>query len=767
MRKNLLFKSFAILAMATAALSCAKEQVGSETPDGEEINVTFNALLPEGIKTRAIGDGTTANQLVVAVYEAGSDAELIRVDKQIDISTTVEFKLVKGKTYDFVFWAQNKKNGYYTIDDLKNIKISYDGEANDEGRDAFFATRKGLLVTGAMNETVTLHRPFAQVNFGASDYAAAEGAGFKPTLSSFTATGAATVFCPFTEEGATEATVSYTAKELPKEDLKVKIGDKENSYKWLAMNYFIPVGKIGEKQVSDVSATFALDAQSNKTVKISAPNAPVRSNYRTNILGSLLTDQTNFNVVIAPAFNEVEDTDPDYSNSPDYIYNQLALAFANGGAVKLTEDVTISTPLKIENGVNVYLDLNGKTIKFNGGKDDAHCVLFRVNKGTLTIDGTGNIEGGADEHDQRVLLMASGDESKLIIKNGNFKIGNSGTQNWYDLVYALNNGQVEIYDGKFEIESTRPNGNHYCLNLNNSKPGTITVYGGTFVNYDPAIGDDNLGGNFVAAGYKSTNTTTDPNGTPVYAVTKVDLTEGLTNVITGAVKGQTTTVALPSNSNFTLDSGIAHEGDKSRNITFVGDGTQTIDVITKAVSAENGMLNYQRGSSFTFKNMKIQAGEGDFDGIVCDELTYENCTIKGKLTLYGKATFIDCTFENDMANQYSIWTWGGTDVWFEGCTFNTNGKAILLYGGSSNKKPTNLIVTDCIFNDSEKDVVQKAAIEIGDSYGSTYSLVATKCTVNGFAINPEGTNTNSTLWANKNSMDAEHLSVTIDGTKVL
>ena len=32
--------------------------------------------------------------------------------------------------------------------------------------------------------------------------------------------------------------------------------------------------------------------------------------------------------------------------------------------------------------------------------------------------------------------------------------------------------------------------------------GTITVKGGTFVNYDPSKGDDNLHGNFVADGYK-------------------------------------------------------------------------------------------------------------------------------------------------------------------------------------------------------------------------------------------------------------------------
>ena len=139
------------------------------------------------------------------------------------------------------------------------------------------------------------------------------------------------------------------------------------------------------------------------------------------------------------------------------------------------------------------------------------------------------------------------------------------------------------------------------------------------------------------------------------------------------------------------------------------------------------------------------------------------CTIKGKLTLYGKATFVDCTFENDMADQYSIWTWGGTDVTFEGCTFNTNGKAILLYGQATEAKPTNLTVTKCIFNDRNNGAAGKAAIEIGNDYNATYNLTVSGCTVNGFAV---GKNTGSTLWANKNSMDAAHLSVTIDGTKV-
>ena len=222
-------------------------------------------------------------------------------------------------------------------------------------------------------------------------------------------------------------------------------------------------------------------------------------------------------------------------------------------------------------------------------------------------------------------------------------------------------------------------------------------------------------------------------------------------------------ISIASGQTITLDNGIANEGNKSRNITFSGDGSQTVDVITNTVNAEGGQMNYQRGSSFTFENLTIQAGEGSFDGIVCDELTFKNCTIQGKLTLFGKATFINCVFDNTMANQYSIWTWGGTDVTFEGCTFNTNGKAILLYGGASASTPTNLVVNNCTFNDRNSGAAKKAAIEIGNDYNATYTLTVNNATVNGFAA---GKNTGSKLWANKNSMDAAHLTVTIDGTQV-
>ena len=290
---------------------------------------------------------------------------------------------------------------------------------------------------------------------------------------------------------------------------------------------------------------------------------------------------------------------------------------------------------------------------------------------------------------------------------------------------------------------------------------------GNEANYDAAVAKApviNLGINVAATQYTYEKDSFDEKydedaAYPVVVSNQKQVNDAITNAA-----NKKATIVMPANTTFTLDSGIAHEGDKSRDITFVGDGSQIVDVVAKSVNAAEGSeMNYQRGSSFAFQNVTVQGGTTTYGGIVCNELTFENCTIKGKLTLYGKATFINCVFENDMANQYSIWTWGGTDVTFEGCTFNTNGKAILLYGRATEAKPTNLVVNNCTFNDRNNGTAGKAAIEIGNDYNATYTLTVNNATVNGFA---DGKNTGSKLWANKNSMDAAHLTVTIDGTKV-
>ena len=134
--------------------------------------------------------------------------------------------------------------------------------------------------------------------------------------------------------------------------------------------------------------------------------------------------------------------------------------------------------------------------------------------------------------------------------------------------------------------------------------------------------------------------------------------------------------------------------------------------------------------------------------------------------MYGESIFDNCEF-NVEGDVYNIWTWGANEIKFTGCTFNSDGKALLLYrekGGT-----VNLTVTDCTFNDSGKLDSKKAAIEIGDSpYDDkpTYNVTVSNTKVNGYEINDEGIDTGSTLWGNKNSMPKDRLNVTIDGDDV-
>lgn len=430
-------------------------------------------------------------------------------------------------------------------------------------------------------------------------------------------------------------------------------------------------------------------------------------------------------------------------------------------AVQASVKDTADTPLSFSDG-NAHEYTLDKNIRANG----VDGVFYVDNGSTLTLNGNATVvaEGGMlGDSEYNMAVWAKGANTKVIINGGTYVNTAKKGDDHYDLIYASGSATIEIYGETFVNITPK-----WTLNCNDRSGSKIYVMGGKFYKFNPAEPHVQPEG---------TEEIIVPEG---YEVIKdgewyeVRLAEGKFGAGTGAyddfndaIKGASNEgnvkVTLPANASVELENGVANEGTKARDLTFVGDGTQTVDVEAAAVDAEGGRLNYQRGSKFTFKNMTVQAGEGNFDGIVCDELVYENCVIRGKLTLFGKATFINCTFENDMPDQYSIWTWGGTDVLFDGCTFNTNGKAILLYGQATAAKPTNLMVNNCTFNDRNNGSAGKAAIEIGNDYNATYTLTINNITVNGFA---NGKNTNSKVWANKNSMDAEHLTVTIDGTKV-
>ena len=489
-------KYLAAAALTLLAVSCNKEQM-AEIPDGQTVDVTFTAALPGEMATKAIGDGQTAKTLYVSVYENDDAKTKLDLDKTAtftDLKTQVTFSLVKGKTYNFVFWAQAAEGAPYDVTDLKNIKISYEGaEANDEKRDAFYATRKELKVNGALTETIKLYRPFAQVNFGTADYDAAVAAGVEPVKSVFTATDVATVFDTFEAEGKeAKDVVTFTESALPGETLVTKAGD----YKWMTMNYILPMGKQDAKHISNVTAEFI--PETGITVKASSPQTPVQNNYRTNILGNLLTSQVIFNIEIVPIFNE-PDNDIDLVNIKNV--ESLKALFATGGEAILTEDLVLDKTVAVETGKEVVLDLNGKTISnttdiWNTAAND--WSLLSVRGGSLTIKGAGTLQ--AKENDCFAVDVMDG--GKVVIEDGIY-VGN------VHAVYVFE-GSVEIKGGKYSIQqpSELPSPYGYVLNCYdaNRKNGTakIMVSGGEFVKFNPAdCAAEGAHTNFLADGYMS------------------------------------------------------------------------------------------------------------------------------------------------------------------------------------------------------------------------------------------------------------------------
>ena len=242
-------------------------------------------------------------------------------------------------------------------------------------------------------------------------------------------------------------------------------------------------------------------------------------------------------------------------------------------------------------------------------------------------------------------------------------------------------------------------------------------------------------------------------------------TEGSNEVIVATSNEELAAAAIADNATIYLTKGeyIIPAAAKGKTVTFIGTGNP--EDVKVAVTNVGGYENCDYGldgSNATFEGITITTNSSTYIGYARCNGTYKNCIINGTYTLYGESTFENCVF-NASGDVYNIWTWGAEEIEFTGCTFNSDGKALLLYredGGT-----VNLTVTDCTFNDKGGLDSKKAAIEIGDSpYENkpTYNVTVSNTKVNGYEINDEGINTKTTLWGNKNSMPDERLNVTVD-----
>ena len=220
-----------------------------------------------------------------------------------------------------------------------------------------------------------------------------------------------------------------------------------------------------------------------------------------------------------------------------------------------------------------------------------------------------------------------------------------------------------------------------------------------------------------------------------------------------AIAGGKTTIALGNGTYIIPDSA------QGKTLTIIGNGESV--VATQDDGSYEGCDYSLDGATVTFEGVVINTDSTTYTGYARCKGTYKNCTINGTYTLYDNSVFENCTF-NVSGDVYNIWTWGAPNATFTNCTFNSDGKAMLLYGQANTK----LTLDGCTFNDKGGLSDKKAAVEIGNDYGTSYKLIVNNTVVNGYEVNNKGICTYSTLWGNKNSMGTDKLNVVVDGVDV-
>lgn len=327
--KKFFYFAAAFIAMVFAA-SCQQEKL--ETPsvnDGELVDVVFDVYTSE-LQTKAddgiVGHNPTFEKtLKVGVYRNGKFLEnanpRITTDFGEGLNAKVKVTLVKGQTYQIVFWADAKNSNYYDVNfrapdpdvngnNLALVTVDYsEVSSNDINRDAWSAVENHLVTDGNNNKTITLTRPLAQINVGTKDYQAAVNAGVIVTESAIKVTGLPNKIDLLSGKTYGDVDVQMIRSKAPccfdepKPLIVYFKEEKQAEYTYLSLNYVLaPMNQ----DLYDVQLFFY---ENGNTLPVNGENfivknVPIRKNYRTNLISdTVLTSACEFNVTIDPFFN--------------------------------------------------------------------------------------------------------------------------------------------------------------------------------------------------------------------------------------------------------------------------------------------------------------------------------------------------------------------------------------------------------------------------------------------------------------------------------
>lgn len=319
--KKFLTPIFTLAAIALLA-SCAKEEDKRLAIEEGLVPASFTVSLDGTSATKAYSDGTTADALLVGVYNIQGEGTTatytylpdlsvttLTGDKAIAVSgkaATFNTTLIRGQKYALVFWAQKSSSTAYTVDFTnQDLSVSNAGDANDETRDAFYK----VYETGVISETnkdfsgIELKRPFAQINVLAPNADVANAAMSKVLLSK-TAMSVEKVPTKMNiltgEVSSAEAdlkTFTFSAAAITEQPFD----DYSSTHTYIAMNYVLAGAEKALYNVKlDVGNT--VNAVEQTPIHFDINSVPAQRNFRTNIIGNVFTLDASFNIIIAPEY---------------------------------------------------------------------------------------------------------------------------------------------------------------------------------------------------------------------------------------------------------------------------------------------------------------------------------------------------------------------------------------------------------------------------------------------------------------------------------
>lgn len=676
--KKFYYSLFAAATMLLATTSCSQEEDFAQQSSGEV--TTFSVSLDGAVGSRAVGDGTTATKLYYEVYR-GNDC-IIDANAIINTTAQIEMPLLKGETYDIIFWAQ-ADGAIYKVDNLKNITIDYTNTnlmANQESYDAFYNALGGFQADGK-SHTIELRRPLAQLNLGTDDWDKAmngltteEKVNGPVTHTSVKVSGLADTFNPLTGKAEGNATAEFKLSTIPSQD---KFTSNGKEYKYLSFNYLLvpsqkaPQGE-GEyvtessDEKANVDLTFALNRGEKELFTINVPNAPVQRNWRTNVVGSLLTG-SKFDVVIEEGF------DGEYNHDAQAALKEV---LTNGGDFTLFSDITLTEDIKVPAGVTANINLDGHDLNL-----DNTTIL---NEGRLILTGGNvNVEGNQSIgivlwNDNNVITLDLNDAIINVSDNAAAIVpyfNNSVEINFRNSEMNVNDGLGGIYgaywakDIKVNLYNSTIKGKNgldiYAKNAEvlmdeKSSATEFNMQGGnllvTYGNEKPNVTDVNSSTPSVITYVKMDATSfegiytvnaTKKEYNVISAEGVLNLYKLMADITTG--EGQGATI------NLTTDIDLKNEPftpiDKMW-VTFNGNG-HTIKNLYVPKTWKAGFFGYLGGGSIndlTIENANVTGAQvGIFAGAV--EGTINNCFLKGTNTV----TWAECHQYNNPASSIEAW----------------------------------------------------------------------------------------------------------------